>query len=140
MEREDTDREFFLDAWQAYKDVPAARLDQLRNAIYIIDYSWKFLFVNAVARRRHVSLTTTSIGDDALDIFRASTIHPILDQIKAAVDSQRPFYLTVFSPLQTQVILKGHPLRDCYFISITVSQGKQELIAELREELAKRKL
>jgi hypothetical protein len=131
--------EVSIKSYKWYKDIPLATLNQLPFSVYLIDYNWIYLFLNANSRSVFGELADKLIGKSALEIFSDSKFNTIFENVQSAVVNRSPCDCTLYSPLRgRQVNIKGYPLEDCYYFSTTILPGKEEVLADLREQLNKK--
>lgn len=134
----ETLQEVSIKTYKRYNDIPLEVLNKLPFSVYLIDYNWNYLFLNTNSRNVFGSLADKLIGRSALEVFSDVKFEPIFDNIQSAVENRSPCDCTVYSPLRgRQVNIKGHPLEDCYYFSTIVLPGKEEVLADLREQLNK---
>lgn len=135
-----TGKSFSINDYDLFAEVPLHQLDEVAYSAYIINYNWVYLFINKSARDAFGPLADKLIGNSALETFRDSKFAEIFENIKDDVERKLAINKTVVSPLRgSQVILKGHALKDCYYFSATVVPTKVEVLNELRDQLNKRK-
>ena len=131
---------FSIDHYKRYSELPLEVMDTLRYSVYIIDYSWIYLFLNKNCREVLGEEVASWIGKSALDVFKDPKFKTIFDSIAHGVNTKSFCNATVYSPLRGgQVNIKGHPLEDCYFLSALALPSKDDLLDELRQELNRRK-
>lgn len=131
---------FSIKDYQCFKDIPLEALDKLSYSVYVVDYSWAYLFINKNARKVFGSLADTLIGRSAIDAFKEPKFDNIFAKLQRGVVERIALNESVHSPLRGQQIkIKGYPLLDCYFFSVTTFPGKVEIVGELRQELKRRK-
>lgn len=132
---------FSIDACKYYREIPLAALNELSFSVYIVDYQWKYLFVNKESKKVFGEFAETLIGKSALDVFSDARFKLIFDKIKRGVEKKMSINETIYSPLRgKQIVIKGYPLEDCYYFATTVLPAKDEVLGELREELNARKI
>lgn len=131
---------FSIKHYQCFRDIPLAALDKLNYSVYLVDYNWVYLFINKNARTVFGNLADTLIGRSAIDAFKDPMFDNIFAKLQRGVVERIALHESVHSPLRGQQIkIKGYPLLDCYFFSVTTFPGKVEIVDELREELKRRK-
>lgn len=130
---------FLIKSPRCYTDLPFEILDELTYPVYVIDYNWIYLFINKDARSTFGRLADQLIGKSAVEIFSDARFYAVFDKIKYAVQTKNPLHAVFESPLRgRKIVLKGHPLEDCYYFSAAILPAKHEIIDELREELKRR--
>jgi hypothetical protein len=130
---------FLIKNYSKYIDLPLGLLDEFSFAVHVIDYNWICLFLNKNSRPLFGRPSDELIGKSLLDIPQDSSFNLFFEKIRNGVDKKMCVHAVVDSPLNGQkILLKGHPLEDCYYFSFTVLPGKHEVIEELREELKRR--
>lgn len=131
---------FSIADYKSFDKLPFELLDQLNYAVYVIDYSWIYKFINKHGRETYGELAEKLIGQSALTVFSDKRFEQIFSAIKEDVDRKLAIHTIVESPLRgSQVILKGQPLDDCYYFSSTIVPAKIEVLNDLREQLNLRK-
>lgn len=128
--------EFSIDSIRNYSQLPLELLNRLSNSVYVVDYEWRYLFLNDNSKKAFGDIAETLIGKSAIDVFKGPQFQQVFDNLRDAVENKTPFSAVVYSPLRgKQVHIKGFPLEDCYFFSTSVLPGKDELLSELRAQL-----
>jgi hypothetical protein len=135
-----SDVEFKVEHYKRLADIPFDLLDRLPFSAYLIDYNWKYLFLNANSRVVFGDIADELPGKSALEFFTDPKFQPIFDKLKNGVENRLACNLTAYSPLRgKQVNIKGYPLEDCYFFSTSILPAKDEILADLRDQLKKEK-
>lgn len=131
--------EFNIQTYKLFKELPLNVLHKLPFPIYVVDYNWKYLFINSKGRDIFGDSADNLIGVSALAFFSEAKFKPVFDKIKAGLETRITCDVTLYSPLRgRQVRIKGYPLEDCYYFCSIIVPGKDEIIAELRTELKSR--
>jgi hypothetical protein len=126
--------------FKRFEEIPLHVLDKLPFSVYIIDYNWIYLFLNANSINVFGSLANSLIGKSALEVFKDARYQAMFDKIKEGVENKISLNTTVYSPLRgRQVNIKGYPLEDCYYFSATILPAKEEVLADLRAQLKRKK-
>lgn len=132
---------FSIRHFTSFHQIPLDELDKLSHSIYIIDYNWKFLFVNQNCKDVFGQLGLALVGRSALTLFRDTQFKPIFDELAYSVNRRIAFQTVLYSPLRyKQVKVTGFPLDDCYFFSSIPLPGKDEVVDDLRTILKKKDL
>ena len=105
---------------KCFRDLELGKLMREQMSIYIIDYSWNYLFANTFAIEKMngydiVGKNITLVWKD-LPQFN---FQPVFHQLKDSVDNRVPLELTQTSPItHSTVKITGTPMSDCYLFSI----------------------
>ena len=120
-------------------ELPYNELDKQRFAIYIIDLDWNYYFANKFVFETHKLERSDLIGKNIWNTLNE----------KMALDSEfrifikkvregSPANITTVSALSNKrVSVTGYPLEDCYYFAVTILPDKDDLMAELRQQLKK---
>ncbi len=124
----------------SYRDVSLSGLNALPYSVYILDYEWRYMFVNDNAKKVLGVLAEEMIGRSALEISKSPVFNEVFEMLSYHLFKKLPLEVTTYSPLRvSQTRIKGYPLHDCYVLCSIPLPAKAEVMNELREELKKRK-
>jgi hypothetical protein len=116
-----------------------SELNKFNFSVYVIDYDWVYLFVNEYAQKRlgNVSITGKHI-QEVWQEFPNFNFQPLYSLLKPSVDARQQILLKSTSPIsQKPIEIKGIPLYDCYYFSVSEFPDKETLISELKALLKK---
>lgn len=126
---------FPISSYKHYAELPLNELDSQRFAIYIIDFNWNYLFVNAFACQ-----TLNKSKDDLVgkSPFAGVELDPEYSLFLKKVEQGAVSNIITISPVtRKRVSVTGYPLEDCYYFAVSMLPDKQDLMNELRSELGK---
>ena len=64
---------------------------------------------------------------------------PVFQYIKASIEKKVPININTVSPITSKRLnISGYPMEDCFYFTSSVIPDKEELINELRDELARK--
>jgi hypothetical protein len=131
---------FSITAYNRYGDVPLIELDKLPYSAYLVSYDWVYLFINKSGRQTFGVLAEDLIGKSARAVFTGEKFKAVFDKLDEGLQKKISIEAVLYSPMRNSNInVKGFPLEDCYYFSVAVLPGKQEVVDDLRSELRKRK-
>ena len=123
-----------------FKDLPLEKFQAVRYSVYVIDWDWKYLFVNKFATQ---NLGTKGIGLEGKNIWKN---FPELETdlnfqtLRANSEKGLDTNILTISPLTSQRIhITGQRLQDCYLFTSSITPNKEELLEELKNALNNRK-
>ena len=132
---------FSPEGYKRFSELPLVVLNALPYSVYIIDYSWTYIFLNDHSKTLFEADMRDLTGRSALDVFRAPKFHEIFEAIRDGVENRFSTTNRIYSPMRgQQVLIKGVPLEDCYLFTACTLPGKDELLQELRAELMRNKV
>ena len=108
-------------------------------SIYILDFDWNYLFVNAFACKNLKLQAKDIIGRNMWSTFDAYNQDPHFLRLKAVTEKKVVSQITTVSPVTGQRIsITSYPLTDCYYFAVSILPNKASLLDELRQEMAKK--
>lgn len=127
--------------YKRYSELPLEQLKSQRFSIYLIDFEWKYLFVNDFVCQNLEMKADDFIGKNMWEVFPVLQNDPDFSLLKRNCESKVVSNIISVSPVTGQRInITGYPLEDCYYFSASILPEKNDLIHELRNELKKTKL
>lgn len=129
-----------LDKYRLYRELPLSELSTLPYSVYIVDYDWRYLFINDNAKKILGSLGEELIGRSALEVFKDPLFNDVFEKLTYNLEKKLPLDVTTYSPLRTsQTRIKGYPLNDCYVFCSVPMPATADVLKELRDELNKKR-
>ena len=130
---------FPIAEYKKFSEIPLDRLDTFKFSVYIIDFNWNYLFVNVFARNNLGERGHDLVGKNMWDVFKELRTDPGFTQLKKNSVNGITSNMIVTSPVTGQRLnITGFPLEDCYYFTSSILPDKDNLIEELRSELAKK--
>lgn len=127
-----------IDKYKFYQELPLAELNMVPYSVYVVDYEWRYLFLNDSAKKFLGPLAEELMGRSALEIFKDPMFREVFDRLSYNFNHKLPLDVAVYSPLRiSQTRIKGYPLEDCYMFYSIPMPAKADVVNELREELKK---
>jgi hypothetical protein len=130
---------FPIAEYKKFSEIPLDRLDTFKFSVYIIDFNWNYLFVNVFAKNNLGERGRDLVGKNMWDEFKELRTDPGFTQLKKNSENGITSNMIVTSPVTGQRLnITGFPLEDCYYFTSSILPDKDNLIDELRNELAKK--
>jgi hypothetical protein len=131
---------FPITEYKKFAELPFDKLNSLKFSVYIIDFSWNYLFVNEFVQTNLGERGKDLIGKNMWVQFKELATHPSFQTLKRNSEKGIVSNLIAISPVNGKRLnITGYPLEDCYYFSASILPDKDDLIDELRNELGKRK-
>ena len=130
---------FPITEYKKFSDIPLDRLHTFKFSVYIIDFNWNYLFVNDFAKNNLGARGNDLVGKNMWDVFKELQTDPGFTLLKKNSENGIVSNMIVTSPVTRQRLnITGFPLEDCYYFTSSILPDKDNLIDELRNELAKK--
>lgn len=127
--------------YQSFKELPLQEFNSGKESIYIIDYSWNYLFVNAYTLKRLSGINI--VGKNIKTVWKENpqfNFHPVYILLRDGVKQRSRISIKTKSPITAKAIeITGIPFKDCYFFSIAELPEKEALLDELKSFLKRGK-
>ena len=131
---------FPITTYTKFAELPLDQFQSLKFSIYIIDFSWNYLFVNNYVKDTLGERAQDLIGKNMWEEFKELAADHNFNFLKKNMEKGIVTNLVTISPVNGKRLnITGYPLEDCYYFSASVLPDKDDLIHELRNELKKRK-
>ncbi len=132
---------FPITNYREFSDLPLDTLDRLRFSVYILDFEWKFLFLNDFARTYLNKDKKDLVGEVIWDAYPTLLNLPAFRQLKKSAENGAVIRVQTLSPLTSKRLsLTNYKLDDCYYLAASILPDKAQLLDELRDELTRRNL
>jgi hypothetical protein len=126
--------------YKKFSELPFNQFNTLKFSIYIIDFSWNYLFVNDFVKNNLGSRGNDLTGKSMWIEFKELATDPSFKFLKQNMEKGIVTNINVISPVNGKRLnIAGYPLEDCYYFSASILPDKDDLIEELRNELGKKK-
>jgi hypothetical protein len=126
--------------YKRFSELPFDQFNKLNFSIYIIDFNWKYLFVNDFAKINLGERGTDLVGKGMWTEFKELAPDPSFKFLKQNMEKGIVSNINVISPINGKRLnISGYPLEDCYYFSASILPNKGDLIEELRNELEKKR-
>ena len=110
-------------------------------SIYILDFDWKYQFVNSFACETLSMEAKNLIGKNMWELFESYKQDPDFIKLKETAENKVVANITTISPItRKRISITSYPLTDCYYLADTILPSKESLMDELRAEIGKNKL
>jgi hypothetical protein len=130
---------FPITDYKKFSNLPLDRLNTLKFSVYIIDFDWNYLFVNDFAKNNLGDRGQDLVGKNMWEVFSELQKDPGFNLLKKNAENGITSNMIVTSPVTRQRLnITGFPLEDCYYFTSSILPDKDNLIDELRNELAKK--
>ncbi|MFD2163649.1 PAS domain-containing protein [Paradesertivirga mongoliensis] len=126
--------------YSKFKELPLEQMDALRFSIYVLDFNWNYLFVNAFACNMIKRSREELLGKNMWEVFPVLEKDPSYMLMRKNAQNGHMSDISTVSPVTRQrVNIKDYRLEDCYYFSVSVLPNKESLMDELRDQLEKTK-
>jgi hypothetical protein len=130
---------FPISEYKKFSEIPLEKLNTFKFSVYIIDFNWNYLFVNEFAINNLQKRGRDLIGKNMWEVFSELQADPGFSLLKKNSEKGITSNMIVTSPVTRQRLnITGFPLEDCYYFTSSILPDKDNLIDELRNELAKK--
>jgi hypothetical protein len=131
---------FPITEFKKFSELPLEKFNNFKFSVYIIDFNWNYLFVNEFATNNLGERGKDLIGKNMWEAFKELKEDPSFKVLKKNSENGIVTNMIVISPVNGKRLnVTGYPLDDCYYFSSSILPDKNNLIDELRQELAKKK-
>jgi hypothetical protein len=130
---------FDISEYSQLSDLPLHRFDEVKFSVYVIDRQWNYLFVNNFVKENLGKTNDELLGKNMWKTFGALPRDPSFISLKNNSEKGLDTQLVTTSPINSQRLnIVGRPLQDCYIFFASILPNKEDLLAELRNELKKK--
>lgn len=131
---------FPITEYKKFSELPLDKFNNLKFFVYIIDFNWDYLFVNDFVKNQLGERGRDLVGKNMWVEFPELAEDPSFKFLKSNTEKGITTNMTVTSPVHGKRLnIAGYSLEDCYYFSASILPDKENLIDELRNELAKKK-
>jgi hypothetical protein len=124
--------------YSSFSDLPLEEFNEAKFSIYVLDFQWRYLFVNDFVRHNLKVRGEDLIGKNMWKMFGELAMDSAFLQMKMNTEKGWSTNLITTSPLTSQRLnIVGQPMSDCYLFSASILPNKDELLNELRKYLPK---
>lgn len=126
--------------YSSFNELPFNDLDDQKFLIYILDFKWNYLFVNAFACEMLAKEKNELLGRNMWNVYKELLTDPNFVELKKNTEEKMVCNTTTISPVTGERIsITGYPLSDCYYFCVSILPKKDMLLDDLRNELNKQK-
>jgi len=127
-----------LQGYHSFRDLPLDEFNEMNFSIYILDRSWRYLFVNRFVRANLGMDGEHFEGLNMWERFPQLFQDPVFSMFKRNSENHLETNIITVSPITAQRLnIVGKPLSDCYLFYTTILPNKDDLMRELRDVLKK---
>jgi PAS domain-containing protein len=131
---------FPITEYKKFSELPLDKFNTLKFSVYILDFSWRCLFVNEFAKSILGKRGEELIGKNIWDEFDELGYDPSFRELRLKMEKRVTTNMIVVSPIHgRRQNITGYALDDCLYFSSSILPDKENLIEELRKELLKKK-
>lgn len=122
--------------YSRFDELPFAQLDEQKFSVYIVDFNWNYMFVNAFACNMLYKNLEDLRGKNMWEAYSELQNDANFAQMRRNTEENIVSNITTVSPVTGERInIASHPLQDCYYFSVSILPKKDSLLNELREQL-----
>lgn len=126
--------------YKAFHELPLDKFNTFKFSVYILDFQWNYLFVNDFVKTNLGDRGRDLIGKNMWSTFPELASDPVFVQLREKMERRITVNAETNSPLTSHRLhITGYPLEDSYFFTSSILPDKEELLNEIRMQLAKRK-
>lgn len=131
---------FPITEYKKFSELPLDKFNTLKFSVFILDFNWRFLFVNEFAKSILGKRGEGLIGKSIWDEFEELRHDPSYKELRTKMEKRVTTNMIVVSPVHRhRQNITGYALDDCLYFSSSILPDKGNLIEELRQELSKKK-
>lgn len=123
-----------------FNELPVKSFDNAPYSVYVIDFNWDYLFVNKFVSRNLGKRGDNLEGKNMWSTFPALAGDLAFQAMKKRAEKGLESDFVTISPITSQKLsITGARLEDCYLFTSSILPKKEELLADLKKTLNKRK-
>ena len=131
---------FPITEYKKFSELLLDKFDTLKFSVYILDFEWNYLFVNAFAKALLGQRAEELVGKNVWEEFNELQHDPSFKELRTKMDKGITTNIIVVSPIfGHRQNITGYALEDCFYFSSSILPDKENLIEELRQQLLKKK-
>jgi hypothetical protein len=131
---------FPIQKFASFSDLPLAELNAVKFSVYITDFSWNYLFVNDFVKKNLGVRGMDLVGKNMWQEFKELAEDATFNLLKKNMEKRVLTNVVATSPINGQRLnIIGYALEDCYYFTSSILPDKEDLLNELRGELARNK-
>ena len=131
--------DYLITSDDRYYTLPFKAFEEQRHSIFVVDYTWNYLYVNSYTSERLPGITM--IDRNVRDIWQEHPhipFRPLFELLKNQVEKRQRISIQSTSPVtKKRIQISGYPLADCYCFSVSELPEKTDLLSELKNSLPK---
>jgi hypothetical protein len=129
---------FPIHKYSKFSELPLEFFNKQKFLVYILDFNWNYLFVNAFVGENLNMDPSQLIGKNMWETFKALDSDSDFQTLRKNTENGVVSNIVTTSPITGKKLsISGYKLDDCYYFSSTVLPNKAGLINELRSQLNK---
>lgn len=129
---------FPLVGYKRFAELPLEEFNHRSFSVYILDFEWNYLYINAFVRKNLGSRAENLVGKNMWEQFPTLKHDIFFTEFKSKLESKGVFAGVSTSPITGQKLnVAGYALEDCYYCTASILPNKDELISDLRKQLVK---
>ena len=126
--------------YKSFQELPLDKFDTFKFSVYLLDFQWNYLFLNAFARNNLGDRASDLVGKNICFVFPELASDPFFSQMREKMERRITVNAETNSPLTGQRLhITGYALEDSYYFTSSILPDKEELLNEIRMQLSKRK-
>lgn len=124
--------------YQRFAQLPLQEFNRLNFSVYVLDFDWKYLFINQCAASRLEINPAELIGQNIWERFPQLMTDINFQKLRQNLENNIAVNFRTVSPLTLlRLNISGIRLEDCYYCTSSVIPNREDLLTELRNELQK---
>jgi hypothetical protein len=122
--------------YQRFAQLPLQEFDRLNFSVYILDFEWKYMFVNKFAASSLGVQAADLVGQNMWERFPKLAADPNFVTLRKNLEDNIVTNFRTVSPLTAlRLNISGFRLEDCYYCTSSVLPNREDLLDDLRKQM-----